>query len=258
MQIVEKFRRNGRQTENRGALQLADRDLRQMIEMRVARIENQPMLHNQRRDPQIVGRNRGALRPQLRKKPPIVLGRFFVWQGQVNSHFFLSLNRKIPIRAATSRNALPKKLALRSDFSRRLSAAPKEIAPHMPSRWSSTFPLRLTGGDLGRASIFLERHDLIPPTPASRVHVKYRIGISTCWSNTAGQIGWAPPTIRRFWPEGCTRKLEKNFGPVCAPRRGFARGLGIAAEFPFAGRGSQPQMQASRSRTVGLSIKILK
>jgi len=43
----------------------------------------------------------------------------------------------------------------------------KEIAPHVPSGRSSTFPQRLTGGDLGRASIFLERHDLKPPTPAS-------------------------------------------------------------------------------------------
>ena len=60
-----------------------------------------------------------------------------------------------------------KKMALRSDISRRLSAAPKNIAPLVPSGRSSTFPLRLTGGDLGRASIFLERHDLKPPTPAS-------------------------------------------------------------------------------------------
>jgi dienelactone hydrolase len=46
--------------------------------MAVARIEKQIVLHDQGRDPHIIGGDRRALRAELNEDPGIVMGRLFV------------------------------------------------------------------------------------------------------------------------------------------------------------------------------------
>src|SRR5262249_6217857 len=53
------------------------RNLRQMLKVTIAREEDQLMLHHQRCDPNIVGRNGRSLPPELHKQPPVlVIGAF--------------------------------------------------------------------------------------------------------------------------------------------------------------------------------------
>lgn len=61
-------------------------DLREVIEVLVSRMQRQIVLQHQRRQPHVVGGNRGALFPELTKKSRVVMGRLVV--GEEHAHPF--------------------------------------------------------------------------------------------------------------------------------------------------------------------------
>ncbi len=247
------------------------------------------MLHDERRRPQIVGRDRGSLRSELAKQPPVLMRRLFVGIEHLDSRRTQKTRRVafVPLRPRpTEKPARSSASTTRGTSTRRArrmhstaSPSPRAKSTSDWCRWPSSSPHRLVDPMLvGDGAIEL---GILVPRTGERIQVvvqgwRRHVRAGLFRQRVAQQLARPPPQCaidvrrdapdrvlhgcapRRRWPGGgSTLRLllqACTVGVACPPHkivtRGTGRTPGCASRPPTGSRGWRGSAGTAPSRRV--------